>query len=101
MREGVRVRYARDKISQNDVFCCGIQIKAVPLHRISKKCAMETYRTPEAYISDIEILTGKSNRTAQRIMAQIRKEYGIDGRKRPTLLQVKSYLVKIATPRAD
>lgn len=55
----------------------------------------ETYRSPEAYISDIEVLCNKSNRTARRIMATIRKHYGLDPRKRPTIDQVKAYLVKI------
>ena len=52
------------------------------------------YRTPEAYISDVEFLTGKSNRTAQRIMAKIKKAFGIKGRNRPTIEQVKTYLAK-------
>lgn len=51
------------------------------------------YRTPFAYIADIEILTGKSNRQAQRYMAEIKKHYGITGRKRPTMQQVKDYLI--------
>lgn len=52
------------------------------------------YRTPEAYIADVEYLTGKSNRTAQRIMQKIKKAFGIKGRKRPTIEQVKTYLTK-------
>lgn len=52
------------------------------------------YREPDAFISDIEVMTGKSFRTAQRIMARIKKHYGIPPRKRPTLQQVKEYLVQ-------
>ena len=51
------------------------------------------YRTPEAYIADVEYLTGRSYRTAQRIMAKIKKAYGIIGRNRPTIEQVKAYLM--------
>jgi len=53
------------------------------------------YRDPFAYISDIEVMTGKSFRTAQRIMAKIKEHYGIPSRKRPTLEQVKEYLVRV------
>ena len=53
------------------------------------------YRTPEAYIADVEILTGKSYRTARRIMETIRKHYNLSARQRPTLEQVKAYLIQI------
>lgn len=52
-----------------------------------------TYRLPEAFVSDIEVMTGASYRTAQRIMAKIKQHYSIPPRKRPTLEQVKTYLV--------
>ena len=55
------------------------------------------YRDPSCYIADIENLTGVSNRTAQRIMAKIRKYYGITGRIKPTIQQVKEYLVQVQT----
>ncbi len=51
------------------------------------------YRTPYAYIADVEILTGKSFRTAQRIMAEIKKYYNLKPRQKPTIEQVKNYLV--------
>ena len=53
------------------------------------------YRTPEAYIADIEIMTGKSYGTAKRIMAKIKRHFGISMRNRPTLDQVKEYLCVI------
>lgn len=53
------------------------------------------YREPDAFVSDIEVMTGKSFRTAQRIMARIKKHYGIPSRKRPTIEQVKAYLVQV------
>lgn len=52
------------------------------------------YRTPFAYIADIEVLTGASYRTAQRIMEQIRKHYNLTKRQKPTMDQVKSFLVE-------
>lgn len=52
------------------------------------------YRTPFAYIADIEVLTGASYRTAQRIMEQIRKHYNLSKRQKPTMDQVKSFLVE-------
>ena len=53
------------------------------------------YRDPSCYIADIELMTGKSNRTAQRIMAKVRKYYGLTGRIKPTIAQVQAYLSKI------
>ena len=53
------------------------------------------YRDPFAYVSDIEVMTGKSYGTAKRIMARIREHYGIPSRKRPTIEQVKAYLVQV------
>ena len=53
------------------------------------------YRTPEAYIADVEILTGKSYATARRIMRKVRKYYDLSARQRPTLEQVKAYLIRI------
>lgn len=52
------------------------------------------YRTPFAYIADIEVLTGASYRTAQRIMEQIRKHYNLAKRQKPTMDQVKSFLIE-------
>lgn len=69
---------------------CTIKIKVVILH---PKFLITMYRTPEAYIADVELLTGKSYRTAQRIMVKIKKALGITGRKRPTIEQVKTYLM--------
>ena len=54
----------------------------------------ERYRTPEAYISDIEVMTGKSYMSARRIMAKIKKHFGLTPYQRPTIQQVKEYLVK-------
>lgn len=48
-------------------------------------------RTPEAYVSDIEQMTGMSYRTAQRIMKRVRDRFGIAGRKHPTIEQVREY----------
>ena len=48
-------------------------------------------RTPDAYISDIEAITGMSYRTARRIMAKIRERYQITGRKHPTMEQVREF----------
>ena len=51
------------------------------------------YRTPEAYIADIEVMTGKSYATAKRIMGKIKKFYGLTSRQKPTIVQVKEYLI--------
>ena len=51
------------------------------------------YRTPYAYIADVEVLTGKSYGTARRIMADIKKHYNLSSRQKPTMEQVKNYLV--------
>ena len=48
-------------------------------------------RSPEAYIVDIETITGKSYMTARRIMAKIRMRYNITGRKHPTMEQVREF----------
>ena len=56
----------------------------------------EKYREPEATIADVEILVSVSYRTARRIMDKIRKAYGIPKYHRPTIEQVKAYLIKIA-----
>ena len=60
------------------------------MHRKSKKTM---YRTPYAYIADVEVLTGKSYGTARRIMADIKKHYNLSSRQKPTMEQVKNYLV--------
>lgn len=60
------------------------------MHRISKIITM-IERSPEAYIVDIEMITGKSYRTARRIMAKIRMRYNIHGRKHPTMEQVREF----------
>lgn len=52
------------------------------------------YRTPEAYVSDIEVMLDVSYMTARRIYAKIRNHYGIPNRKRPTIEQVKQYLIQ-------
>lgn len=56
----------------------------------------ELYREPEATIADIEVLVSVSYRTARRIMDKIRKHYGIPKYHKPTIEQVKSYLIKLA-----
>lgn len=53
------------------------------------------YKSPYCYIADIETMTGKANRTAQRYMSEIRKHYGIQGRKKPTIEQVRAWLEEI------
>ena len=53
------------------------------------------YKDPTCYIADIENLTGVSTRTAQRIMRKVREHYGITGRVKPTINQVKEFLVQI------
>ena len=50
------------------------------------------YRTPEAYVIDIEVMLDVSHRTAERIMAKIKKQYRLSRSQRPTLTQVKEYL---------
>ena len=52
------------------------------------------YRTPFACIADIEVLTGASYRTAQRLMLAIRKHYNLSKRQKPTMDQVKSFLIE-------
>ena len=53
------------------------------------------YKDATCYIVDIEEMTEKSYRTARRIMAKVRKHYGIVGREKPTIQQVQEYLVKV------
>ena len=81
----------RDVSGQNDETICTDQKKAVPLHRISKTAAMK-YRDPHVYLYDLEEMTGKSRRTAQRIMVRVREKFGLGRFERPTLQQVKAYL---------
>ena len=57
------------------------------------------YRDPSCYIADIEIMTGKSYRTARRIAAKARKFFGITGRRRLTIQQMQEYLIKIQSPQ--
>ena len=52
------------------------------------------YRTPEAHVSDIAALLDVSYRTARRVYAKIRKHFGLANKQRPTMEQVKAYLVK-------
>ena len=73
---------------------CRYEKYVVLLHRISKTRII-MYRDPTAYVSDIEVLTGKSYSTAKRIMAKIRKYYGLSARQRVTIEQAKSFLVQI------
>ena len=54
------------------------------------------YRDPHVYIADVEVMTGKSYRTCRRIMDDIRKYYGLSKREKPTMQQVKAYLVGIS-----
>lgn len=51
------------------------------------------YRTPEAYVSDIEAMLNVSYMTARRIYSKIRQHYGIKVRQRPTMEQVRNYLI--------
>lgn len=53
------------------------------------------YRDPTCYIADIEVMTGKSYSTAKRIMAKIRKHFGLGKFERPTLDQAKQFLVNV------
>lgn len=53
------------------------------------------YRDPNCYLWDLEKMIGKSNSTAKRVMKRIRTYYGLTGRQRPTIQQVKEYLVQI------
>ena len=53
------------------------------------------YRDPICYMADLEVMLDKSYSTARRVMARIRKYYGLKGREKPTIQQVESYLVKI------
>ena len=55
------------------------------------------YRDPSCYVWDIVKLTGKSERTAQRILKKIKQHYGLAVRQKPTLQQAKAYLVEIKT----
>jgi hypothetical protein len=91
----VRVR-GREKTCNFSFFFgefCGYEKYVVLLHRISKT-RMTMYRDPTAYVSDIEVLTGKSYSTAKRIMAKIRKFYGLSARQRVTIDQAKSFLIQ-------
>lgn len=77
-------------------FCicyCGYKRKAVLLHRQSKNSKI-MWRDPTCYVSDIEAMTGKSYRTAQRIMAKIRNHFQLKRFERPTIDQVEIYLKK-------
>ena len=62
------------------------------MQRLLKNTAM-LYRDPTCYISDLENLTGKSYRTAQRIMGRIRSYYRLSKFERPTIEQAKAYLI--------
>lgn len=62
------------------------------MHRQNKNAM---YRDPICYISDVEVMTGKSNTTAKRIYARARKYFGIGARERITIQQMQEYLVKI------
>ena len=55
----------------------------------------KTYREPGAYIADIEVMTNKSYRTCRRIMQRIRIFYDLKPYERPTIEQVKNYLIEI------
>lgn len=52
------------------------------------------YRDPTCYISDLEAMTGESYRTAQRRMAKIRKYFRLGRFEKPTIQQVKQYLIE-------
>lgn len=53
------------------------------------------YRDPTCYVSDLEAMIGSSYRTAQRVMAKMRKHYGMGSREKPTLDQARAYLERI------
>ena len=82
------------KFWKNAIYYCTDQKLAVPLQRKSKIHPV-MLRTPECYIADIELLTGKSYRTAQRVLVKVRKHFGLSSRQRPTFEQVEQYLVHI------
>ena len=71
------------------------KIKAVILHpKINAAMSYKIqYRTPEAYVSDVEAMLNVSYMTARRIYSKIRQHYGIAVRHRPTMEQVKQYLI--------
>ena len=75
-------------MEKKQYFCTGFR-KLLSKTLLKKTRCME--RTPEAYVSDIEQMTGMSYRTARRILGRIRKRYGIAGRKHPTMEQVREY----------
>ena len=74
-------------MKKKQYFCTGF--RKLLSKTLSKTRCME--RTPEAYVSDIEQMTGMSYRTAQRIMKRVRDRFGIAGRKHPTIEQVREY----------
>lgn len=53
------------------------------------------YRDPSVYVADIEVMTGKSYRTCQRILKKIREYYHLSKRQKPTIEQAKQYLTEI------
>lgn len=85
----------KEKFATNGIFICEYKIIVVLLHRISELPIMK-YKDATCYIADIEDMTEKSYRTARRIMAKVRKHYGITGRAKPTIQQVQAYLVAIS-----
>ena len=49
------------------------------------------YRDPHVYLYDLEEMTGKSRRTVQRMMVDIRKQFGLGRYQKPTIAQVRVY----------
>lgn len=54
----------------------------------------EKYRTPYACVVDLEIMMDCSHRTAERMMARIKRHYNIKRYQKVTIEQVKQYLIK-------
>ena len=52
----------------------------------------DKYRNPIAYTVDVEVMANVTNATARRIMARIKKHFGIPGKQHPTIIQVKQFL---------
>ena len=91
---GVRAHVTRGKVKIIFIFfskSLAVSEKSSTFAPDFKKKATMIERTPYAYVADIEVMTGKSNMTARRIMWKIRKFYGIEGRKHPSMHQVREY----------
>lgn len=73
-------------------FFCSYHGIVVPLQPKNENAM---YRDSAVYVADIEAMTGKSYRTCQRILKKIREHYHMTARQKPTMEQVKQYLIQI------